>query len=106
MRTAPFRAAGAVDTTAHLSVREIVASGVGTAQHPAGSCRMAPDEREGVVGPDLAVHGLAGLYVADASVFPDNLMNNINLTCHVVGEVVADGLRNRRTAQAEPAAAG
>lgn len=102
VRTAPFRAAGAVDLSAHLSVEEIVATGVGTAQHPAGSCRMAPDERDGVVAPDLAVHGIDGLYVADASVFPDNLMNNINLTCYVIGEVVADRLRLRAGRPAEP----
>jgi choline dehydrogenase len=102
VRSAPFRAAGAVDTTAHLSVAEIVATGVGTAQHPAGSCRMAPD---GVVGPDLAVHGVEGLSVADASIFPDNLMNNINLTCFVIGEVAADHVLGRVTPVAAPASA-
>jgi choline dehydrogenase len=102
LRTAPFRAAGAVDLTAHLSVEEIVATGVGTAQHPAGTCRMAPD---GVVGPDLAVHGIEGLHVADASVFPDNLMNNINLTCYVIGEVVADRVLGRAAPVPTPAAA-
>ena len=64
---------------------------------------MAPD---GVVGPDLSVHGIEGLHVADASVFPDNLMNNINLTCYVIGEVVADRVLGRATPVPTRAVAG
>ncbi len=38
--------------------------------HPSGTCRMAPDPDDGVVDARLRVHGLAGLRVIDASVFP------------------------------------
>lgn len=48
-----FRQAGARELTHDLDVAEIVATGVGTAQHPAGSCRMGPDPSDSVVGPDL-----------------------------------------------------
>ena len=34
--------------------------------------------------------------VADSSIFPDNTMNNTNLTCYVIGEVAADLIRGLR----------
>jgi len=40
-----------------------------TSFHPVGSCRMGQDETA-VVAPDLCVHGLDGLSVADASLMP------------------------------------
>ena len=43
---------------------------VGDAAHPAGTTRMATSPGQGVVDPDLAVHGVDGLYVVGGSVFP------------------------------------
>jgi choline dehydrogenase-like flavoprotein len=40
------------------------------ASHLFGTCRMARDPRDGVVGVDFAVHGVRGLWVVDASIFP------------------------------------
>ena len=42
------------------------------ATHLFGGCRAARDPAAGVVDPSLAVHGLRGLYVMDASVLPTN----------------------------------
>lgn len=42
------------------------------ATHLFGTCRAGPDARTSVVDPQLRVHGVAGLYVMDASVFPTN----------------------------------
>ena len=43
----------------------------GTVYHPCGSCRMAPEGQGGVVDASLRVHGVQGLRVVDASVFPN-----------------------------------
>ena len=99
-----FAKHGARELTAHEQPRDIVLNRLQTAQHPAGSCRMGPasDERT-VVSPELRVHGVDGLMVADSSIFPDNVMNNTNLTCYVIGEIAADLADGNRPAPIEDA---
>ncbi|MFI6583191.1 GMC family oxidoreductase [Embleya sp. NPDC050493] len=58
--------------------------------HPAGSCRMGPaDDPSAVVDHTGKVHGLEGLHVADASLFPDIPRSTPALPTTVVGERVA-----------------
>ena len=38
--------------------------------HPSGTTRMSEDPKLGVVDSNCQVHGVGGLYVAGASVFP------------------------------------
>ena len=65
-----------------------------TVQHPAGTCRMgAEDDPLAVVDPKLRVRGVQRLRVADASVFPEMIGVNINLTCMMVGERCAELVR-------------
>lgn len=58
--------------------------------HPAGSCKMGPEsDPSAVVGADGAVHGLGGLYVADASIMPEMISGNTNVPTVVIGEKLA-----------------
>lgn len=62
----------------------------GTVFHPVSTCRMAPDRRDGVVSPRLTVHGLSGLRVADASVYPSIISGNTNAATMMIGWKAAD----------------
>jgi choline dehydrogenase len=62
----------------------------GTVFHPSGSCCMGQDPLVNVVDETLRVHGLIGLRVADASIFPSLPSGNINGPAIMVGEKASD----------------
>ena len=61
-----------------------------TAYHPIGTCRMGPQGPKTVVDDQLRVHGLTGLRVADASIFPTMPSGNTNAPAIMVGEKASD----------------
>lgn len=78
--------------------REILNKGINSANHQVGTCKMGPpSDPTSVVGSDLWVHGFSNLMIADASIFPDNIMHNTNFTCMVIGEIAADIIRGKRS---------
>ncbi len=61
-----------------------------TVFHPCATCRMGDDPRTSVTDAHLRVHGMTGLRVVDASVFPNITSGNINAPTIMVAERAAD----------------
>ncbi len=57
----------------------------GTVYHPSCTCRMGTDPQNSVVDSRLRVHGISGLRVCDASVFPNLIAGNTNAPAILVG---------------------
>jgi choline dehydrogenase len=75
-------------------LRAWVRDRVVTTFHPSSTCRMGPaDDLTAVVDHAGRVHGLTGLRVADASVFPTIPTANIHCTVVAVAEKLADAIR-------------
>ena len=69
----------------------------GTVYHPSCTARMGPDAGSAVVDARLRVHGVEGLRVCDASVFPTLIAGNTNAPAMMVGwkgaEIIAADTR-------------
>jgi choline dehydrogenase len=72
------------DVKSDADLAAFAASAVHTFFHPTSTCRMGVDARA-VVDPDLKVHGIRGLRVADASIMPDNTSANTNAPSMLIG---------------------
>jgi choline dehydrogenase len=82
-------------------ILEWVARDAETALHPSCTCRMGADERSVVDPRTMRVHGLDGLRVVDASVFPTVTNGNIYAPVMMVAEKAADLIRGQTPLAAE-----
>ena len=69
-------------------ILEWVRNNAETTYHPVGTCKMGNDPMA-VVDPELRVHGIEGLRVADASIMPTLTSGNTNAPCIMIGEKCA-----------------
>jgi choline dehydrogenase len=70
-------------------LREFIAQATGQSFHVVGTCKMGTDDRA-VVDPELRVHGIEALRVADASVMPTLTCVNTHPAAIMIGEKAAD----------------
>ena len=67
---------------------------INTSHHISGTCKMGPDSDPlAVVDQHGRVKGIEGLRVADASIMPDCIRANTNVTTMVIGERIADYIK-------------
>jgi choline dehydrogenase len=78
-----------------------VARDAETALHPSCTCRMGSDERSVVDPTTMRVHGVEGLRVVDASVFPYVTNGNIYAPVMMTAEKAADLILGNTPLQAE-----
>lgn len=95
LRTQPafadWRGPGAmsgIENAGPRALAEFVRQGVSTFSHAVGTCRMGVDD-DAVVDPQLRVHGLDGLRVADASIMPSITSTNTNAATIMIAEKAA-----------------
>jgi len=71
-------------------LRQYVITSLDSAYHPVGTARMGPDaDPMAVVDAGCRVHGTTDLYLADASIMPNIVRANTNLTSIMIGERAA-----------------
>jgi len=68
-----------------------------TSQHYVSSCRMLPLRKGGVVDQQLKVHGIIGLRIADASVFPGMVASRPQATVVMIAERCAEFIQREWT---------
>jgi len=81
-----------LDIESDESIAQYVRKDVSTWFHPVGTCRMGTGP-DAVVDPNLRVHGIANLRVADASIMPDIVGVNTQAASTMIGWKAASHVR-------------
>ena len=76
------------------ALMDFIRNNCSTTYHPVGTVKMGPaNDSRAVVDQYCRVRGVEALRVVDASVMPNIVRANTNLTCIMIGERVADWMR-------------
>ncbi len=79
------------DLASDESLDDWLLRNVSTSYHISGTCKMGPaSDQMAVVDQYLRVHGLENLRVVDASIMPDIVRANTNVTTMMIAEKTAD----------------
>ena len=84
------------DVRTNAELAEYSMANLITYHHQVGTCKMGVD-RMAVTGPDLKVHGIENLRVADASVMPAVTSGNTNAPTIMIGERCAEFVLGSRS---------
>lgn len=83
------------EVTSEESLNNFIRQNARTVYHPVGTCAMGVDDMA-VVDPQLRVHGVSGLRVADASIMPALVSGNTNAPTIMIAEKAADMIIQER----------
>ncbi|KAI0974392.1 alcohol oxidase-like protein [Xylaria arbuscula] len=72
------------------AIEEWLRNNIATTWHSAGTCKMLPLDKNGVVDTNLSVHNVTGLKIADVSIIPNNVGAHTNNIAMVIGEKAAE----------------
>ena len=81
------------EVASDAAMLEFARTDASTVFHQCGTCRMSRARENAVVDHRLRVHGIEGLRVADASIFPGIPSGNTNAPAIMVGEKASDIIR-------------
>ena len=76
----------------HLTTDVRRSSDISVTARPQGGNPISREPRNGVVGPDMRVHGHRNLRVCDASVFPTSVVRNPRLVAMALAELASTTL--------------